>query len=94
MGYPVNFILLYQENSDAACSSTTRYFHGLDNAKAAMQDDFAKQDAILHFPTTTSDQDDENFTDRSDMSISVHMGIDSFSWEILEAKAEDAPDDD
>lgn len=86
------YYLKYMENSDAACTSTVRFFAKKESARAAMRKDFEGQNKILGFPPAIEpghEESYEKYTYMSEDSISVLMGIDSFNWEIGEIVPED-----
>lgn len=88
------YILVYCENTDAGDpidSVNIRCFSKKENAQKAMEDAYQKTDAIMHYSDMT--QDDEHYVERSEDSITVHDGMDSLRWEIMEAKPEDAGND-
>ena len=88
------YILVYCENTDAGDpidSVHVRFFKKKENAQKAMEDAYKATDAIMHYSDMT--EDDENYVAQSGDSITVHAGMDSLRWEIMEAKPEDADND-
>lgn len=87
----VNYSLIYCENTDngnPVNSTKVRFFCKKKNAQKAMSDAFDKTDAIMHY--SEMETDDEHYIDRSEDSITVHCGMDSMRWEIIESVPEDA----
>lgn len=87
----VNFVLVYHENSDAACEATTRFFRLKENAQKAMLDDFCAKEGVADCPAAYY-KDDDNFLDVGENSIVKQDGIDNYSWTILDACPEDPAD--
>lgn len=84
------YILVYCENTDAGDpidSVNIRCFSKKENAQRAMEEAYQKTDAILHY--SDMEEDDDNYVVRSEDSITVHSGMDSIRWEVLEAIPED-----
>lgn len=84
------YILVYCENTDAGDpidSVNIRFFKKKENAQKAMEDAYKATDAIMHY--SDMEGNDEHYVERSEDSITVHDGIDSLRWEVLEAKPED-----
>ena len=84
----VNFVLVYHENSDAACEATTRFFRLKENAQKAMLDDFCAKEGVTDCPAAYY-KDEENFLDVGENSIVKQDAIDSYTWSILDAFPED-----
>lgn len=87
----VNFVLVYHENSDAACEATTRFFRLKENAQKAMLDDFCAKEGVADCPAAYY-KDDDNFLDVGENSIIKQDGIDNYSWTIFDACPEDPAD--
>lgn len=88
------YILVYCENTDAGDpidSVNIRCFSKKENARRAMEDAYQKTDAIMHY--SDMGENDEHYVERSEDSITVHDGMDSLRWEIMEVKPEDAGND-
>lgn len=87
----VNFVLVYHENSDAACEATTRFFRLKENAQKAMLDDFCAKEGVTDCPAAYY-KDEDNFLDVGENSIVKQDGIDSYTWNIHVAFPEDPVD--
>jgi len=87
---PAQFALTYCENTDTGdptASVCNRFFVAKSHAIAAMNEAFVNTDNILGL--SKMEDDDEHYIERTEESIFVRNGIDSYRWTIQEIKPED-----
>lgn len=83
------YALIYEENSDSRCGSDVSLFFSSDLARAQMEKKYKKLMELLKFDTSRNEED--YHSECNDMSASIVMGLDSFSWRIERLSVEGEP---
>lgn len=92
------FLMRYSGDADYGVQIETHLFVTLDAARAYMKADFEKErDSCaklgIPYPRTTSEEDEENYTDISEDEIRVYQdGETMMHWEVIELTPEDLPE--
>lgn len=89
----IGYLLTHTEHTDTHETTSTRFYFEKESAVKAMNSEFDKMDAILHFPTAANDEDGENYTvkDPDFDVIEVYDGLNSYMWTITPVVPEETP---
>lgn len=90
----VNYLLLFKGNSDkGGYESSVRGFIKLEAARSAMAESYRELAAVLNIPVSAHSFGNP-YTAKTETSIRLERGSDSFQWEIIQAVPEDGGLDD
>lgn len=84
------YLLHNIENSDTMANASVQTFHSRERARIAMRESFDAHKKIVGIPAKEDFYDDHSVTISED-TIVIQDGIDSYRWEITEAKPVDEP---